>query len=430
MVVRRSCPGGLALAGLVAAFVGCAGGRAPAPAAAAAPGSTAAPGPVTTGTPAGATPRRPSPPPAAPLPTGPAPVASGSPATVLLVAAEVLNPPTPLDGAILYGLPLTPAGRSNTKSARVPGTSLVGQKTAHDRVHGLVFAGSAVTNAVSAYKLDAATGDLGPAVTSPIQLLSATAAGPFAPTTQAPVLAADPLGRFLFVANPAGDSVGSFAVDPATGTLAWTAGRGVPTGTLPVSLAVGASGSWLFCACGGDGTVSAYAIGANGSLVPSAPVSTGVAPGDVAAVVVDPTSTFLYVTLAASNAILPIPFDAATGTFGAPLAPVSTAGRGPSALVFHPGGRFLYSVDPASSSVSLYAVAAGVPTYTGSTPTGGQTPVGAAFDGQGLALYVLDSVSSDVAVFACDPGTGALTAQGPTLPVAAGATPAAIFAVP
>ncbi len=73
-------------------------------------------------------------------------------------------------------------------------------------------------------------------------------------------LAADPLGRYLFVANSQSDSVSVFLVDRASGVLT-SAGAGLPQG-----VAVDAQGRFLYVSNFLSDTVSGFSIGAGGTL--------------------------------------------------------------------------------------------------------------------------------------------------------------------
>ncbi len=77
-------------------------------------------------------------------------------------------------------------------------------------------------------------------------------------------LAADPLGRFVFVADFLGDQVATFQV-AADGKLSLV-GAPVATGDGPGAMLVDPSGTFLYVAAQNGGTVSAYQIGSGGDL--------------------------------------------------------------------------------------------------------------------------------------------------------------------
>jgi DNA-binding beta-propeller fold protein YncE len=81
-------------------------------------------------------------------------------------------------------------------------------------------------------------------------------------------LAVDPLGRYVYVANGAGNNVSQYTIG-ANGAL--TPMSTVAAGTGPQSIAVDPSGVFVYVANLGSSDVSQYAIGLNGTLTPLTP---------------------------------------------------------------------------------------------------------------------------------------------------------------
>ncbi|HEY7405451.1 MAG TPA: beta-propeller fold lactonase family protein [Candidatus Angelobacter sp.] len=108
-------------------------------------------------------------------------------------------------------------------------------------------------------------------------------------------IVAESSGRFVYVANPAGNAVLGFAVQ--NGALTPINGSPFPAGSVPSGLAVDPQGALLFAANNGSNSVSAYAIdsktGALGAVTGSPFATGGVGPSAVA---VDPNTTIVYVT--------------------------------------------------------------------------------------------------------------------------------------
>jgi 6-phosphogluconolactonase (cycloisomerase 2 family)/uncharacterized protein YjdB len=128
-------------------------------------------------------------------------------------------------------------------------------------------------NAVTVCAIDVAAGALH-AISS-----VTTAAGPYA-------VAIDPLGRFAYVANHDGfGAVSAYAIDPASGALTAPPGGvivlGNPTnGPGPISIAVDATGSFVYAADSASSDVAAFRIDpASGTLtaVPGSPFLVGAA---------------------------------------------------------------------------------------------------------------------------------------------------------
>jgi 6-phosphogluconolactonase len=82
-----------------------------------------------------------------------------------------------------------------------------------------------------------------------------------------------PDGRFLYVAERTSHSIGAMAVDSHTGKLTYLAS--VPTEKQPRGFAIDPGGKYLVASGEKSGTLSVYAIEANGTLKPRARAPTG-----------------------------------------------------------------------------------------------------------------------------------------------------------
>jgi 6-phosphogluconolactonase (cycloisomerase 2 family) len=181
-------------------------------------------------------------------------------------------------------------------------------------------------------------------------------------------MAIDPNSRFMFVLNPADNSVSVLTVDPLAPSLTSYPYSDMPfaTGPGPVAIISDGVGNFVYVANAGDSSISGYRIDYyyNGALVPvgtafhlaSSPV----------ALAAEPTGRFLFVADASGNIqtynILNYadPRKTAAGT----LTPASTvaAGGTPTAMAVDRSGRFLYvtqssgvltySIDPASGALT------------------------------------------------------------------------------
>ena len=98
-------------------------------------------------------------------------------------------------------------------------------------------------------------------------------------------IAIDPAGKYLYVSNTGDGTVSAFTINSGGGGL--TGGvAGSPFAAsdaasgLPTALAVDSSGRFLYVANGDDGTISEFAIGANGvlSTVTGSPVACCIIP--------------------------------------------------------------------------------------------------------------------------------------------------------
>jgi 6-phosphogluconolactonase (cycloisomerase 2 family) len=93
-------------------------------------------------------------------------------------------------------------------------------------------------------------------------------------------------GRFVFVPNPAEDTVSVYALEHESGRLQFVSAA--PTGLSPFAAAVDPSGSHVYVACRASDEVSQYRIQSDNSLQPLATptISVGNEPVSIA---LDPT---------------------------------------------------------------------------------------------------------------------------------------------
>jgi 6-phosphogluconolactonase len=174
------------------------------------------------------------------------------------------------------------------------------------------------SGSVTAFAIDAATGDL-----SPLNTVSSEGAGPA-------YLSIDASGRFAFVANYAG---GSIAVLPI--------GAG---GLLGAAVDVHQSKSSPGSANATDAPQGSFAI--SGHDAPHAHM-----------ILPDPQNKFVLATDLGQDRIYTYRFDRATGKLsppeGAPFVSLPT-GDGPRHLEFHPNGNWLYAIQEEASTIVLF----------------------------------------------------------------------------
>lgn len=204
------------------------------------------------------------------------------------------------------------------------------------------------------------------------------------------------------------DAVNVFAVDGSTLALR---NRGyVPTGSgsFPSSVAVHPSQPWLYVADAGANSLSAYVVGAGGSLtpIPGSPYATGNDPGYVA---VDPAGKYVFVAnRGSSNTVSMFAVDSTTGALSPAATPSVAAASEPSAVTVDPSGRFVYIVNRLSNNILIYALdsAAGTLTAVGAAVATLPNPVVVVADPTGKFLFVGGTL---VDTYTIAPATGALT---------------------
>jgi 6-phosphogluconolactonase len=131
---------------------------------------------------------------------------------------------------------------------------------------------------------------------------------------------ADPSGRFLYVGSAISNTISAFKVDPATGALTAVAGApfAITNGAGPGDSFAGAidpSDNYLYVASYVGSSISAYKVDhSSGQLAPinGSPFPTGAAPN---AVVTEPLGRFVYVS--DNSGVSAFRIDAANGTLTA-----------------------------------------------------------------------------------------------------------------
>jgi 6-phosphogluconolactonase (cycloisomerase 2 family) len=263
--------------------------------------------------------------------------------------------------------------------------------------------------------------------------------------------------QLLFVVNAGSNSISTFRVKGAQLTLLATTPSG---GSLPTSLAV--SGHVLYALNAGSGSVSGFDIGDDGRLTPSPRASAALGAGAVggAAIRASRDSKFLVVTekgsgtidifpigahgqlgaavRSASSGLVPFGFDfvngdqiavseagsaaaslydvARTGALTVESASVPTHGQAaPCWLIATTNGRFAYTANAGSGTISGYAITARgamqllVPSGISGSTGAGSTPLDLDLSRGDHYLYVLESGAGRIGAFAVG-GDGSLTA--------------------
>src|SRR5271167_393811 len=161
-------------------------------------------------------------------------------------------------------------------------------------------------------------------------------------------------GRFAFVANQLSNNISAFAIDAATGALVPVSGSPfAATGTTPTALAVDPDGEFLYVANNGSGSVSVFSIDpASGALAAvGLPTAAGNGPG---AVCIDPTDRYLYVANLVSDNVSVYSID--NGVLKQIAGSPFNVGAEPAALKIDPNGNFLYVANFSGANVAVFAI--------------------------------------------------------------------------
>src|SRR5438445_2812210 len=269
---------------------------------------------------------------------------------------------------------------------------------------GFVYVANRLSNSVSGYAIDAATGSLAPIPGSP-----------FAAGLHPVDIAADPSGRFLNVANM-GDprtsvfgNLSAYGIDPVTGVLTVIGGTPFAAAVFPEGVTVHPTGSFVYVANAGE--VSAFSVDpVSGFLtrIPGSPFLAGSGPNDVG---IDPSVQYVYVANVASADVSGFTIDAATGALTAMPGSPFPAGSEPIEVVLAPSGNFAYVMNHVSFNLSAYIIDATTGALTpiaGSPFPVGNTPTSMAVHPTRKFLYVA-SEGDNLSAFTINPTTGALT---------------------
>ena len=244
-------------------------------------------------------------------------------------------------------------------------------------------------------------------------------------------VAASPSGQNVYVANYGSGTVATFSVGSG-GALSLegtpvTSGAGTSSG--PGWLAISPSGQNLYVTNYNEGTVSTFAIGAGGALTQQ---GTPVASGSTATsayperLAISPNGQNLYVTNEGQGTVSAFTVGAggALTPQGSPVSSGTGAGSQPEGVAISPEGQDLYVTNEGQGTVSTFAIGAGgtltqqgTPTTSGSSST--SQPFGVTVSPGGQYLYVANFAPGTVSTFSIGAG-GVLTPQG--IPVTSGSS--------
>jgi uncharacterized protein (TIGR03437 family) len=318
--------------------------------------------------------------------------------------SEPLRPLTTVSGG-LSAVPGSPAPAGNEPVAAV------------DVLGKFLYVVNYGSSNLSAYTVNQSTGALTAIAGSPF----AVGSGPFS-------AAGTPSGRYFYVSNYNDSTISAFVVDPPTGALAPVPGSPFGTGGSPAGTAISPSGRLLFTA--NSGGVSVHVIDpTTGALsqLSGSPSATGSGPNSVA---IDPTGRFVYVVNAAfgtTNGSVSAFSVGATGSLTPVPGSPFKAGTQPDYIVVDSTGQFAYVSNYVSGNVSAFTIDSTTGALTqvsGSPYTAGPGAFAVATDSDSQFVYVSYQGASPggVAAFAINSSSGALTAIAGS-PFASGSAP-------
>jgi 6-phosphogluconolactonase (cycloisomerase 2 family) len=224
-------------------------------------------------------------------------------------------------------------------------------------------------------------------------------------------------GQFLFVLNQGSSpsisaSISVFNIDQTRGLLS-PASFTTLAAASPQFLAISPTQGFLYVSNGTAGSISAFAIGTNGTLteLSGSPFSLG-AGATAAGLAIDPKGQFLYAADSANNKI------ASFNVAGGPLAAVGSvpAGTKPVAVAVDNTSSFVYSANQGSNDVSAFTSASGALTQVAGSPflvqptgsIGAPQPIFLTVDVSNTFLYTANVGSSTISAFGIKASDGTL----------------------
>jgi 6-phosphogluconolactonase len=260
---------------------------------------------------------------------------------------------------------------------------------------------------VSAFAVDAATGQLQPIGDAPVPPRGNE------PEVGPAYVAVDASGRYLLVANYRGHNTVVFRLrdDGTIGPLT----SNVTAGTHAHCVAIAPGNRHVFVPNLGNDVIAQYTLdAASGALIPNDPPTVASAPGaGPRHMVFAPNGQQAFVINELDATLSSFDYDPGRGVL-APLATVPTlpadyTGRRWSGdIQIHPNGRWLYVSNRAHDSLSAFEVSdrGRALTLLTRTPCGGTGPRNFTLDPAGRHLLVANQDSGNLVIFAIDPETG------------------------
>ncbi|HEY4183504.1 MAG TPA: beta-propeller fold lactonase family protein [Polyangia bacterium] len=284
----------------------------------------------------------------------------------------------------------------------------------------------------------------------------------------------------LIAVDGATGQAASFSIDPKTGGLR-SLGRAATGGANPSGAALDDTGKYVIAAHPAAGRVSVLAVTQAGGLKA---IGTFAAGAGAHAVAIHPAQ-IVFVANFRADSVSQYTFNTGTGMLVSWSGPAIALppGSGPTRLVCHPSGRWVYLLEEGTDSVAVYGFdgdlkalspissqvistladgsapsrsrpadlavsptgrflfetnrgaddvatfaieGAGTLKLIGHVPSGGRAPGALAVDPSGRALIVANEAGKSLSVYAIDPATGAL---GQRHSIALAASPLAVLAV-
>jgi 6-phosphogluconolactonase len=247
--------------------------------------------------------------------------------------------------------------------------------------------------------------------------------------TSPTLLAMDPAGSFLYVANSASDDISVFSIDAGSGGLTPVAAP-FPTGITPLNMKLAPSGNVLYVTgLGSPGYIEVFSLNAGiATLIQVEQDGTGTNPYGLA---IDPSGTYLYTANTGDNSISAFTIGADGSLTPIPGFPLGEAYFAPLDLLVDNSGKYLYVANSGTSSSNLAAYGigsdGGLTLLSNSPFATAKAPVFVTSDPTGKYLFVGNESGPVIQSFSLDGSTGTLTSVNT---YGVGGTPTSIAVTP
>jgi 6-phosphogluconolactonase (cycloisomerase 2 family) len=222
--------------------------------------------------------------------------------------------------------------------------------------------------------------------------------------------------NYAYATLPASNQIAIFREDPNSGVLTQLSGSPIPAGDGASSLVIHPSGKFLYAANPGqnENDISLFDINTDGTLTEVFPRTTVTPNASLPkTLVMDPSGSFLYVANTGSNNISIFSIAAGTGALTQLANSPVAINLSPLNMLLSPSGSFLFvsannaALQP-TGVIEVFGVASGVLTPLGYFPTAGTNPDGMAIDPTGTYLYAANYGSNSISILSIG-STGVLT---------------------
>jgi 6-phosphogluconolactonase (cycloisomerase 2 family) len=217
-----------------------------------------------------------------------------------------------------------------------------------------IFVANQGSGDVTAFTADPGSGSLNLIGTTSVVQQPAPPTPPIVVNPQS--MAISPKGDFLYVANATQGTISVLTID-GKGNLGYAAGSpfSAGAGVTPTSIVAESSGRFVYVVNPAGNTVLGFTV-QNGALSPinGSPFPAGAAPSAAA---VDPQGALLFVANKGSNNVSAYAIDSSTGALGAVSgSPFATGGVGPSAVAVDPNTTIVYVTDQGTHDIASFGI--------------------------------------------------------------------------